>query len=146
MIIEISTPLILWSLLGGLIIGASASLLLLFNGRIAGISGIASRILSFEPKETLWRLAFIAGLVCGGFLLVQFFPEKFSFSSTTPFWRLATAGLLVGFGTSLGKGCTSGHGICGISRLSKRSIAATIIFMICGFITVFFMRYFGVIA
>lgn len=146
MTIEISSSTILWAILGGLIIGTSASLLLLLNGRIAGISGIANRILAFEPQETLWRSAFIIGLICGGFFLAVIFPEKFSFDSTTPFWRLALAGLLVGFGTSLGKGCTSGHGICGISRLSKRSIAATILFMICGFMTVFFMRFFGVIS
>lgn len=144
MIIEMTLSSAAWALVGGLIIGLSAALLLLFNGRIAGISGITSRLLPFKRGHTLWRAAFVAGLVSGGFVLSCLMPDPFTTNPSTSLWRLAAAGLLVGFGSSLGGGCTSGHGVCGISRLSKRSITATLTFMATGFITVFLMRHWGV--
>ena len=144
MAIEITQSSAQVALIGGLLIGGSASLLLLFNGRIAGVSGIARRILNFKKGDISWRIAFLFGLGGGGFFLSLFFPEKFLFESIFPLGRMAAAGLLVGFGTSLGGGCTSGHGVCGVARLSKRSIVATLIFMCTGFITVFALRTLGV--
>jgi uncharacterized membrane protein YedE/YeeE len=128
-------------LIGGALIGIAASLLLLLNGRIAGISGILGGIFGASGgAERFWRLAFVIGLICGaaiyslaaGGLAVQL-PD----SNLT----LVIAGLLVGFGTRLGSGCTSGHGICGLARLSPRSLAATVTFMIFGILTVYLVRH-----
>lgn len=126
--------------IGGMLIGAGAVTLMLFNGRIAGISGIAYGALSNFNTEGLWRWAFILGLIIAplvtslwGFTL----PEVIPASLTT----LAIAGLLVGFGTRLGSGCTSGHGICGLARLSKRSMVATFTFMASAIITVSVIRH-----
>ena len=129
------------SLLGGALIGLSAVMLMAFTGRIAGVSGIASRLLphfrdrEFLGSEFLGRLAFVAGLVAAP-LIVLFasgrLPEQ---SIETGGLVLVIAGLLVGFGSVWGNGCTSGHGVCGISRLSVRSLAATMVFMATGFAT-----------
>jgi uncharacterized membrane protein YedE/YeeE len=128
-------------LLGGVLIGSSASLLLLFNGRVAGISGIAGGLLAPTKGEVPWRLAFIAGLVGGGFLVRALLPGAFGQEASSPGLGLTVAaGLLVGFGTRLGNGCTSGHGVCGISRGSTRSIAATLVFMATGALAVFLLR------
>lgn len=118
------------ALIGGALIGLGALLLYLFSGRIAGISGIASNAL-FNPDGRSWRLAFVAGILVGP-LLVGLVTSDFSYSTPELNWQLIVGGLLVGIGTGWGSGCTSGHGICGISRLSVRSITATLIFMLTG--------------
>lgn len=121
------------ALIGGALIGLGALLLYLFNGRIAGISGIASNAL-FNRDGRSWRLAFVAGIVAGPLLTTLLVPGL-SFSTPALSWQLVIAGLLVGLGTGWGSGCTSGHGICGISRLSGRSVVATSIFMLSGIVT-----------
>ncbi len=123
-------------LLGGVIIGIAVSLMLVLNGRVTGISGILGSALSPQRGDFLWRLAFILGLISGGGVLTIFNPESFSGSNIQATMRLIIAGLLVGFGTLMGSGCTSGHAVCGLSRLSPRSIIATILFMLFGFVTV----------
>ena len=130
------------ALVGGVVIGLSTSLLLLFKGRVFGISGILGGVIKPSPGEVLWRVMILAGLVCAGFVMAAVCPEAFP-RSEAPLLRLVIAGLLVGFGTQLGGGCTSGHGVCGISRLSPRSITATLVFMAAGFITVYVVRVSG---
>ncbi len=120
--------------LGGMLIGAAAVVLFWFNGRIMGVSGISSKLLGKPDKDFLWRLAFVLGLVVGGFLYQLKFPVVAVVKANVG--TLIIAGLLVGFGTVLGNGCTSGHGICGMARFSKRSIAATLSFMAAGILTV----------
>lgn len=127
------------SLAGGLIIGAATVLLLLGIGRIAGISGIASSLL--KPKKVeLWQVLFVAGLVISP-LLYQLVTPLPPLEITSSIPLLVGAGLLVGFGTRLGSGCTSGHGICGNARLSPRSMAATVTFMLFGILTVYMGRH-----
>lgn len=123
-----------WSaLFGGVLIGGSASMLLLFNGRVAGISGIVGGLVRPRATDTLWRVLFVAGLLVGGAALARFMPN--SIGQTGVSLPVAVvAGLLVGFGTRLGSGCTSGHGVCGLSRLSLRSLVATLTFMTAGMI------------
>ncbi len=129
------------SLIGGLLIGLSASILILFIGRIAGISGIIASLLQFKntPKgHHTWRLQFIAGLLISSQVYEMFSPlpaSEISASTST----LIIAGLLVGFGTQMGSGCTSGHGVCGLSRLSFRSLTATLCFMFTGFVVCYLM-------
>ena len=128
------------SLAGGLLIGLAATALVLFNGRIAGISGILGGLLRSAKGDIGWRLAFVLGLVAAPLLyqLVAPLPTvRIEAGSTT----LIVAGLLVGLGTRYGAGCTSGHGVCGLSRLSPRSLAATAAFMLAGFATVFVSRH-----
>ena len=117
---------------GGVLIGVAAVVLLWFNGRIAGISGITNGVFQKNRAEVGWRAAFIIGLVVGGLLFQWFAPVPLIARGDFPTWLTIAAGLLVGFGTRLGSGCTSGHGICGISRLSIRSIAATMTFVVVG--------------
>ena len=117
-----------------MLIGAAAVLLFWFNGRIMGVSAISSKLLGKPDKDFLWRLAFVLGLVVGGFLYQLKFPVVAVIKADVG--TLIIAGLLVGFGTVLGNGCTSGHGICGMARFSKRSIAATLSFMAAGILTV----------
>lgn len=132
---QVFTPI---SLVGGLILGVAMVVLLLGIGRIAGISGIASSLL--QPKRVeMWQVLFIAGLVLSPLLYSVFRPLP-DIEVTTSLPLLIAAGLLVGFGTRLGSGCTSGHGICGNARLSPRSIVATATFMAFGIITVFIGR------
>jgi uncharacterized protein len=128
------------SLAGGLLIGVAAAWLAWFNGRIAGISGILGGLLTPRPGETRWRLAFVLGLIAapGVYALVTTLPPV-QVDAGMPL--LVVAGLLVGVGTRYGAGCTSGHGVCGISRRSPRSLAATIAFMGAGFLTVFVARH-----
>ena len=129
------------SLIGGMLIGLSSAVLLLCNGKIAGISGIVGGILSPTKHDTLWRVLFVAGLFSGGFFFRVFLPQTFTIEISRSSGALILAGLLVGFGTRLGSGCTSGHGVCGISRLSPRSIIATATFMATGALTVFLINH-----
>ena len=128
------------SLAGGMLIGLAAALLILFNGRIAGISGILGGLLRPRQGDLGWRIAFLAGLV-GTPLLYQLWQAlpAVQVDAGTP--ALIVAGLLVGLGVRYGAGCTSGHGVCGLSRLSPRSLAATIAFMAAGFLTVYLLRH-----
>ena len=128
------------SLAGGALIGLAAAMLVLFNGRVAGISGILGGLLVPRRGEIAWRFAFVAGLLLAPLAMLLF--------GGTPapridagFGLLVVAGLLVGVGTSYGSGCTSGHGVCGISRLSPRSLVATAAFMGAGIVTVFIARH-----
>ncbi len=125
--------------IGGALIGLSAVMLLWTNGRIAGISGILNGAIRGDDRA--WRWWFLGGLIAGCAIWALAggidFPEREGF----PLSLLIGGGLLVGFGTRLGSGCTSGHGICGIGRLSNRSIIATITFLVCGMITVFVVRH-----
>ncbi|PNH83365.1 YeeE/YedE family protein [Vibrio diazotrophicus] len=125
------------SLAGGILLGISATLMLLMNGKVAGISGILTGLMTPKTKDFAWRLLFALGMISGGVLAALMLggeaPAQFETSSA----MLAIAGLLVGVGTRLGNGCTSGHGICGIGRLSKRSIVATCVFMAVAAVTVF---------
>ncbi len=129
------------SLFGGLLIGAAASLLLLGNGRIAGVSGIAEGSILGARDERAWRALFVLGLVGGGLLLFFLRPATFEASAPMPLGRVALAGLAVGVGTRLANGCTSGHGVCGLARRSKRSLVATLVFMAAGVVTVFIVRH-----
>ena len=127
------------AMLGGALIGLSCLLLLLVNGRIAGISGITGQILNKPSRSNLWAWIIIAGLLAGAILGVRTMniaPPVMDLS-----WiNIITAGLLVGIGTKLGSGCTSGHGICGIGRFSKRSIVATCTFLISGIISLYLTK------
>ncbi len=127
--------------LGGSLIGLSAILLLLYNGRTAGISGIMNGVFLSPGHEQRWRLAFLLGLILGAFIFQQIVPDFIQFRSDYPLALVAIGGFLVGVGTRLSSGCTSGHGICGIANLSRRSIIATLCFMASGFITVFITKH-----
>ncbi|MGN6665570.1 MAG: YeeE/YedE family protein [Trinickia sp.] len=125
---------------GGAMIGAATALYILLNGRIAGISGMLGRLLEPASTERAQPLAFVAGLIAAPWLWRLFGPlPAVDIGALNP--TLIAAGLLVGFGTRYGSGCTSGHGVCGISRGSVRSFAATAIFMAFGFLTVFLLRH-----
>jgi uncharacterized membrane protein YedE/YeeE len=128
------------SLLGGVLIGLSATAMLIVNGRIAGISGILAGVLRPRPGETSWRALFLAGLLVGGALAGWIAPGSIG-ATPRPFAIAVVAGLLVGVGTAMGNGCTSGHGVCGISRWSTRSIVATATFMLTGVVTAVLARH-----
>ena len=128
-------------LIGGLLIGAAAALLLWLNGRISGISGIVGGLLAPRISETGWRVAFVVGLLLGGFGYMAATGGALPVRMTASLPVLVAAGLLVGFGTRLGSGCTSGHGLCGIARLSKRSIVASAVFFAVAMLTVFIVRH-----
>ena len=127
---------VLMPLTGGILIGIAASMMLLLSGRIAGISGIFGGMLFQQGEERAWRLSFVVGLIAGGILLYTINAEVFENSSGRGILAVNIAGLLVGIGTRIGGGCTSGHGVCGIGRLSVRSIVATVTFVFAGMITV----------
>lgn len=129
------------ALLGGALVGLSASLLLLLQGRIAGISGILGGLLPPTAGDTDWRVAFVAGLVAAGAIATVAAPEAFDAAPLRTVGVTAVAGLLVGYGTRLGNGCTSGHGICGLTRLSVRSLASVLTFMLAGGVTVFVVEH-----
>ncbi|MFP5491393.1 MAG: YeeE/YedE family protein [Bacteriovoracia bacterium] len=129
------------SIVGGAIIGIAVSLMLLFNGRVTGISGIIGGTLTPKSNDTLWRGTFILGLLAGGFVLKFILPEAFEIKSSAQTIDYIIAGLLVGFGTLLGNGCTSGHGVCGISRFSVRSIMSTVTFISFGVLSVLLFKY-----
>jgi len=128
------------ALIGGLLIGLGAGLLWFLNGRILGVSGIIGGLFNFNRTDTLWRMTFLAGLLSGGALMYHFHPQSFEMIQM-PSTAVVIAGFLVGIGTRLGNGCTSGHGVCGISRFSVRSIVATLLFMSFGILTVSFVRH-----
>ena len=132
----------LMPLTGGILIGFSASMMLLFSGRIAGVSGIFGGIMFKQGKERAWRLSFITGLIFGGILLYAINAEFFENSSGRGLLAVNIAGFLVGIGTRIGGGCTSGHGVCGIGRLSVRSIVATVAFVFAGMVAVVLVKFF----
>ncbi len=128
------------ALIGGAIIGAAAALFAVLNGRIAGVSGILGGLARPQAGDISWRIAFVAGLIAApvAWRLLAALPE-IRVEASVP--ALVVAGLLVGIGTRYGGGCTSGHGVCGVSRASPRSIAATLVFMAAGFVTVYVVRH-----
>jgi uncharacterized membrane protein YedE/YeeE len=128
------------SLGGGILIGLAAALLLLVNGKILGVSGIVGGVLHARANDTGWRLCFLLGMLLAPVMLSRLASLQVPPIATSSL-VLAIAGLLVGFGTRLGSGCTSGHGICGVSRLSPRSLLATAIFILAGIATVFVVRH-----
>lgn len=129
-------------LLGGVLIGLAATILLYFNGKIAGISGILGSALKAPTKENYWRYFFLLGLTVGGLILNLFYPQFFKYEPPMGWTAAIIAGLIVGYSTRLGSGCTSGHGVCGLARFSKRSWLATATFMISAMITVAVVKLF----
>lgn len=129
------------ALAGGALIGISAVLLLLFNGRIAGVSGIMSGLFYAPKTDRLWRLAFLLGLVLGAALLQQLWPGFNVPRQHYPLPLLIIGGFLVGFGARMANGCISGHGICGLANGSLRSLSATVMFMAAGMVTVYVIRH-----
>ena len=127
---DIFTPM--QAILGGVLLGAAALLLLGSNGRILGVSGIFGGLLHFQHGETLWRFAFVLGMIVGGGLLMMWLPDTVIVNLDYSPAAVMLAGLLVGIGSRMGSGCTSGHGICGVGRISPRSIVATVTFMFAG--------------
>ncbi len=132
----IPTPII-----GGILIGLGASALMLFNGKIAGVSGILAGLLTPKAGDFAWRAAFVAGIVVGGAALFLIRPDMFGVGVERSLPAVLIGGWLVGFGACLGSGCTSGHGVCGIARLGPRSIAATLTFMATGAIAVYVVNH-----
>lgn len=133
---------------GGALIGAAAVVLLATTGRVAGISGIAAGSVRATPGDRGWRWAFLLGLLAaaGGVLCWQAVPDQAPrdlLRDALPAWQLVGAGLLVGFGTRLGNGCTSGHGVCGMARGSMRSLLAVLVFIACAMLTTFLIRHGG---
>ncbi len=129
------------ALIGGALIGLAAAILLLFNGRIAGISGILGGLLRPAEDDRGWRVAFVIGLIAGPLLYRLIAGPVPAVTLEAPLPLLIAGGLLVGFGTNLGSGCTSGHGVCGVARLSPRSVVATVAFMLAGALTVYVVRH-----
>lgn len=134
---------ILWATIGGGLIGLAASWLLLAKGRVAGISGIVGGLLGPVDAQTTWRLSFLGGLLVGGVILVASMPTMIAAPAGRSLGMVAAAGLLVGYGTRLGSGCTSGHGVCGLTRFSRRSLVATLTFMATGFASATLMGVLG---
>lgn len=132
---------LVFALMGGALIGLSAGILLWFNGRIAGISGIVNGALESDAQERTWRVLFLLGLILGAFFYRIINPGDFPLRTDLGWPVLVAAGFLVGFGTRMGGGCTSGHGVCGIGRLSGRSIIATVIFIAAGAATTAIVRH-----
>lgn len=128
------------AILGGVIIGIAVTVMLLFTGRVVGISGILGALLKLSTTDKSWRVLFLLGLLTGGVILKFVHPEAFTLMSHAAPVDYILAGLLVGFGTLLGNGCTSGHGVCGISRLSMRSILATVTFIAFGMVGVLLFK------
>ena len=130
---EVFTPL--EATLGGALIGVSASILLLFQGKVAGISGVLGGFFRWPITEIQYRISFLVGLLIGGFLISFLLPQAYNIVLPRSIGSIIGAGLLVGFGTQLGSGCTSGHGVCGLSRMSLRSLVSVCVFMAVGFLT-----------
>jgi uncharacterized membrane protein YedE/YeeE len=129
------------ALLGGALIGLASAWLLASTGRIAGVSGILHGLATPGAGETLWRAAFLAGLLVAGFAWLAAHPAAFAPRADFPLGWVAAAGLLVGFGTRMAGGCTSGHGVCGLGRLSARSLVAVLVFLATGMLTTFVVRH-----
>ena len=129
------------ALAGGVLIGVAATLLLWLNGRVAGVSGILNGVIFPKSGDITWRAAFLLGLIVAGGMYMTFVPGAPLPRTDYSRVPLIVAGLLVGFGTRMGNGCTSGHGVCGLSRLSPRSLVATLAFMAAGVATVFIARH-----
>jgi len=129
------------ALIGGICIGLAATLLLWLNGRLAGISGILWRLFFAKTGDALWRVAFLVGVIGGAGVYYALFGNAPEARASFPVWLLVIAGFLVGYGTSLGNGCTSGHGVCGLGRLSLRSLVATVIFLLTAIMTTFVVRH-----
>lgn len=129
------------SLLGGMLLGIAAALYVLLHGRILGISGIVSGLMHPKESDRAWRIALILGLITAPLLAALFFEIRPIVEVDADWFAVLLAGVLVGFGTQYGSGCTSGHGICGLSRLSPRSLVATLSFMAAGFLTVYVIRH-----
>ncbi|MGE0528078.1 MAG: YeeE/YedE family protein [Bdellovibrionales bacterium] len=127
-------------LIGGALIGIAVTVMLLFNGRVTGISGIVSGLFSPSKRDFSWRSAFIVGMLAGGVALRLISPNALENTSGRTLGAIALAGILVGFGTVMGGGCTSGHGVCGVSRFSIRSLIATATFIFFGFASVMLMK------
>ena len=131
-----------WSaLVGGAMIGLAACLLLLVHGRLFGVSGLYQAVIAPGPHDRVLPVAIVAGLAASGLIARMVAPAAFDPASLSGIPTLAAAGVLVGYGTRLGGGCTSGHGVCGTARLSRRSIVATAIFVAVGFATVYLVRH-----
>jgi uncharacterized membrane protein YedE/YeeE len=126
---------IVWATVGGGLIGIAASWLLLSKGRVAGVSGIVGGLLGAWDEQSSWRFSFLGGLLVGGGILISALPETIVAPADRSLVLVALAGAVVGFGTRLGSGCTSGHGVCGLTRFSARSLVATLTFMATGFMT-----------
>ena len=123
-------------------IGLASAALMLFNGRIAGISGIVKGFLRFEKGDFLWRVTFILGMIVTGFIIQRLYPDYFLFQIDRSLWAYGFAGLLIGLGTGMARGCTSGHGVCGVARLSNRSVTITMSFTVSGIVVVWFINTF----
>ena len=131
------------SLSGGLLLGVASGLFILINGRILGVSGILGGLLSPRSGDVAWRLSFLVGMAVAPLVAASLFPASIGLPRIDAgYLTIAGAGLLVGFGTRYGSGCTSGHGVCGLSRLSPRSLVSTLTFMGAGFLMVFLLRHF----
>lgn len=128
-------------LIGGIIVGFAASLLLLFQGKIFGVTGIVSGAMFSKGSDQKWRIAATLGLMSGAAIVHVVNPAYFNYEFKGSIWMMVLAGLFVGFGTRLGSGCTSGHGICGLPRFSMRSLIAVCTFMVTGGITVYLFRH-----
>jgi len=126
------TESIFWATSGGALIGLAATWLLLANGRVAGISGILGSLLGAWGEDSTWRASFLLGLLAGGVALMALSPQVIAAPVGRSLGTVAVAGMLVGYGTRLGSGCTSGHGVCGLTRFSTRSLTATLTFMATG--------------
>jgi uncharacterized protein len=142
-VVSLSAEQVTTALIGGAIIGASVSILLLLIGRVFGISGILGSAIVGADGGRAWRLAALLGFPVAGLVMVAAKPETMALATPQETWIYAIAGVLVGFGTQLGSGCTSGHGVCGISRMAPRSIVATLCFMAAGMVTVAILRTIG---
>ena len=131
------------ALIGGTLIGTASALALALNGKIPGISGVVARIFKGKPDDTAWRVLFVLGLVCGAALAFTCYAPAAGYHPSRNLIVMAIAGLLVGVGTRVGGGCTSGHGVCGIGRGSRRSLVATITFMAWAVLTVYVFDHLG---
>ena len=131
------------SLMGGLLLGVSSALFILLNGRVLGISGILGGLIPPKSGDSAWRISFFLGMIASPFLFSLLAPSGLAFPPRIDagYGLIILSGLLVGIGTRYGSGCTSGHGVCGLSRLSPRSLVATLIFMSVGFLVVYLVRH-----
>jgi len=133
---------LIYAIAGGVMIGLASIGMMLFNGRIAGISGILKGALRYQKNDFLWRISFVCGMVLTGAVISRFYPGYAVVEISRSIWAYMAAGLLIGLGAGLSNGCTSGHGVCGVGRLSNRSVMITMMFTISGIITVWVINTF----